>query len=317
MLLELFAPAKFGKTVTFVSAFPRGLCITGVKENVLLPAKTILNCQPAYRVVKTFADVTKIIVAEGKKYPEVWVDDLTVFGKNTEARLGRGWGSWNRYYKMAGDMIDALRQLDRPCAVNGHQRACRTTNGRFLRGGIDLSMDMTEFFTARVDYAGRGMPYEPDEPHPVYQHRWKIWGPPANPEWAVGNRLGLPHVAPANLGELLRATGLYRPDRLHNWQENVVQQVFEKIKGTPPDKRKLLKDARDQLVKKGIHPRVVAWTLRDAEDRYALYLDMQVKLLSDYDEEEEATTIDEPIVDADADDVQEQEEEKEEAVQEQ
>jgi hypothetical protein len=274
MIALVFARAKTGKTLDAALSFPKARFFCYDPAG-LYSAQTLYGHKPTAVKTPTFQDVTEALEAG---FPEAVavIDDLTLMARATEEKVQqsvKGLLVYNKVRDVAVRMVEAARATGKVIILNGHEREARTNHtGKFIRGGIDLPMTLTEAFTALVDFAARGAKLDPDlhgftimHPHPAV-----YLAANGSTDWAVGSRLGVPAVVPMNLGEIFRSSGLCQPERILPWQEKVVGQLTAKLDAAPNIARTILKEAYANLRAKGVLDAHVLWTLRDAEDRHLI-----------------------------------------------
>lgn len=271
MLALIFARAKSGKTLDAALSFPKARFLA-YEPAGLYSARTMYGLELAITHTPTFQSVTAALVA-GIDERVIVVDDLTLMARATEAKIAlsyKGLPIFNKFRDVAVEMLEAARATGKIVILNGHEKEARTNHaGKYIRGGIDLPMALTEAFTALVDFAGRGTKLDPDihKFTQVHEHKAVYWLPNGSSDWAVGSRLGMPEIVPMNLGEILRASGLYAAERTIPWQEKVVSQLAAVLQKSDKPMVDELRAAYTNLLGKGIPEPQILWTLRDAEDR--------------------------------------------------
>ena len=282
MLALVFARAKTGKTIDAALSFPKARFFA-YEPAGLYSVHTIFGHRPCVVHTPTFQAVTAALEAG---FPEkvAVIDDLTLMAVATEAVIKKtnskaiGQNVYNFVRDVARDMIDTARATGKIVIFNGHEREARINYvGKFVRGGIDLPMALSEVFTSLVDFAARAVLLDADL-HGftlVHPHRAVYWLPNGSSDWAVGSRLGAAACVPMNLGEIFRASGLHAPERTIPWQEKIVVKVAAELAAAGDgeeniDRRRVLSAAYAKLLAQKVPESHARWTLRDAEDRYII-----------------------------------------------
>ena len=309
-----FGRSGTGKTVGDIASFPNAVVCAGTRE--FKPAMTVLGWQPPYVLeVKTLFDVEDAVysVLKARKQKNklalsidaMLADDISVLSYQTEKALaegsipknrladkrGSGYSPWTNQKDATLTLVfrcaEVLRQEGMHLATNGHLRVARTDkNGKHIRGGIDLPMDLTEGFCAGTNLMARMLP-EPERL--FFQTIFSIEN--NGSEWATKNQFGLPALVPSNMRELLNAAGykLSRGRGLEVHEEYVEQiaQAIAAVIGMGPYSRaalsEVLKGPRAHLETLVPDPRHVRWILRDASDRALIRREAHRSILGDLD----------------------------------
>jgi hypothetical protein len=292
-----FASLAAGKSVDHISAFPRAMVCALTRE--IKSATSVLGYHPPIITqVQTLYDVdarvNELLTARMQRntvallIDSVIADDFTVMCYQTEQALRegvrvngsikkpKGWDLWTEQrieaLSIAFQIAEKLKQAGLHFAVNGHQKAGRTNQaGKYIKGGIDLPLDLAESFLAGADLAAR-----------VVSEEERLWHKTLfsvvnfDPEWATKNRFSLPPRVPSNTGELLRSVGyrLSRPVGMEKHEEYVEQLTTVVLAafaaGAPMSKANLisvLAGPGKQLAAIVPNPLHARWIMRDAVDR--------------------------------------------------
>lgn len=273
-----YGPAKTGKTLAMVRAFPDALYIA---PRGALTCANWIGCE--VKVVEAggkigIPEITKIIQKHSANYPAIIVDDFSIIA-DTEIgackRAVAGWGAFDNFNKRVYDMRDAARNADCHVFLTMHEQAPKEVGQegrkRWVKGcpmvpGWQLPEKLPAMwdFCARVVYDSKvsGWPY-------VYQT-----GP--DPDYITGDRLAItPETFPLNLREVLLAAGyeLPRPEQFKKF-DALVETVSQDLSQTLAEKRPAVKAVfsswQETLLSEVQNPKHVRWILLDALDRASL-----------------------------------------------
>lgn len=257
--IAVYAPSKVGKTVCAGGIAAVGLSLA--TKDALLPWRTFLGISE-FREEPTkalLAEATKFARAEGKKFPVVYFDDLTIMVDRSFK------GDWNRLGDEILDLTDAAEELN----ANGthvlftaHEVGPKESSGKFVRGGPGLPGQYPEKFTALLSVVLRAVSDETAAPWP-----YVLWSRPRR-EWVAGDRVSVfPDGCPMNVAEGLRAAGyiIPRPKGLE-WLEDVAERVAGAVtKAGMEQWREVLRGAAAKLAGRPVPH--VRWALSDGLHR--------------------------------------------------
>jgi len=260
-----------GKTTDQGYSFPNALFLAA--PGALKPLQALCGYTPRVYDCSTIEAATKAIeaAAKTKTVDAVIVDDFSFMAEFTFSQLENKFSGYKLWGKLREQIIDfraAARYAGIHVFVNcWEQMPVTKPDGTRVRGGPKLSGDLPEQLPAMCDLVLRA----------TFDQTAKPWGAiykvDGGVDWTGKDRdAGTPSPAPLNLGEILRLNGYTisrRPEL--GWQEEVVEQIASSMTtaGSEHD-REHLEGAYKALIAKGIDPRHVRWTIRDAWDRTTL-----------------------------------------------
>jgi len=273
-----YGPAKTGKTLAMVRAFPDALYIA--PRGALLCANWI-GCK--VKVVEAderigIGEIAKLIKAHSAEYPAIVVDDFSIIADTELAKCKKavaGWGAFDIFNKRVYDMRDAARNAACHVFLTMHEQAPKEVGQdgqkRWVKGcplipGWQLPEKLPAMwdFCARVVYdkTAKGWPY-------VYQT-----GP--CPSYITGDRLAItPETFPLNLREVLLAAGydVPRPESFKGFDEHVEalsQDLSQTLADKRPDVKTVFSSWEERLLTTVQDPKHVRWIFLDALDRASL-----------------------------------------------
>lgn len=260
-----------GKTTDNGYSFPNALFLAA--PGALKPIPALCGYTPKVFDCNTIDAATKAIetAAKAKTVDAVVVDDFSFLAEHTFSVLENkfnGYKLWGKLREYVLDFRAAARYAGIHVVVNCWEQAPMTKpDGTRVRGGPKLSGDLPEQLPAMCDLVLRA----------TFDQTAKPWGAiyraDGGIEWTGKDRdAATPSPAPLNLGEILRLSG-YKISRRPElaWQEGVVEHLAVTLVEAGPDRdREQLEAAYRTLIEKGLDPRHVRWTVRDAWDRATL-----------------------------------------------
>jgi len=264
-----YGPAKTGKTLATVRAFPDGLFIA---PRGALACASWLDWQPECIVAKDINQITQLI-QNNKKYPAIIVDDFSIIADAEIAQLKRshkGWSAFDVFNERVYELRDAARNANCHVLLTMHEQAPKEVKhaggNRYIPGApLIPGWQLPEKLPALADFVARvvhddsfiGWPY-------VYQV-----GP--DEHYITGDRLSIcPDKFPLNLREILLAAGYHvpRPKQL-DWMDKTVDRIAQllhkEIQKEEPNYKPILTQVATKLT--DYNPRHIRWAMADAFDR--------------------------------------------------
>lgn len=274
----VYGPAKTGKTLATVRAFPDGLFIA--PKGGMTCARW-LGWEP--KVIEADANIgiqqiTQVIKQGQDKYPAIIVDDFSILCDLELAKCKKshsGWSAFDAFNQRVYELRDAARAADCHVILTMHEQPPKEVkkegSTKYIPGSpLIPGWQLPEKLPAMADLVVRviydddalGWPY-------LYQS-----GP--DPDYITGDRLAItPEKFPLNLREVLLLAGydLPRPEELE-FMEAHVEGISKIIAAELANKRPKLKPILTPVAKKlsegGIDNRHIRWIVADALDRAQL-----------------------------------------------
>ena len=274
----VYGPAKTGKTLATVRAFPDGLFIT---PRGGLTCARWLNWEP--KVIEADASVgipqiTQIIQQTQDKYPAIIVDDFSILCDLELAKCKKshqGWSAFDAFNSRVYALRDAARNASCHVILTMHEQPPKEVKKegsvKYIPGSpLIPGWQLPEKLPAMADLVVRviydesaiGWPY-------LYQA-----GPDA--AYITGDRLAItPDKFPLNLREVLLLAGydLPRPEALQFMDEHVERiskVVAKELQEKRPKLKPVLTAFLEKLTQEEIDTRHIRWILADALDRAQL-----------------------------------------------
>ena len=273
-----YGPAKTGKTLAMVRAFPDGLFI-GLRG--ALKCANFIGCKvKAIEVDERIGigEIAKLIKAHSAEYPPIIIDDLNIIADMELAKCKKavaGWGAFDIFNKRVYDMRDAARNADCHVFLTMHEQSPKEVGQdgqkRWVKGcPLIPGWQLPEKLPAMWDFCARV----------VYDKKAKGWpyvsqtGP--DPSYITGDRLAItPETFPLNLREVLLAAGydVPRPESFKGFDEHVEalsQDLSQTLADKRPDVKAVFSSWEERLLTKVQDPKHVRWIFLDALDRASL-----------------------------------------------
>jgi hypothetical protein len=224
------------------------------------------------REAKTLKEArAQIKVAKDAGCGAIVFDDFSFLAEATFADLEKKFSGFRLFGELRDEVIEFrndARYSGIHVIVNAWERGPTMKEGQIVRGGPLLPGKLPESVPAMCDLVLRCGQDPMRKPFPgVYRCV------PADPQWVMKDRFNVvPHVAPMNLGEILRAAGFKIPRHpALPWQEEYVEKIANALMAAPEAQRgEIGRASVAALNEKGIAEPYVRWTIRDAVDRVAL-----------------------------------------------
>ncbi len=274
-----YGPAKTGKTLASVRAFPNGLFIA--PKGALTCARW-LGWEP--KVVEAdekvgIPQITQIIKQAQGDYPAIIVDDFSIICDQELARCKKshsGWSAFDAFNQRVYELRDAARAADCHVILNMHEQppkeVKKDTGTKYIPGSpLIPGWQLPEKLPAMADLVIRVI-YDEDNsigwPY-MYQS-----GPDA--DYITGDRLAItPEKFPLNLREVLLLAGydVPRPEALQFMDEHVEAispELAEQLEERRPKLKPVLAFHAKKLKEEGLDDRHIRWIFTDALDRAQL-----------------------------------------------
>jgi len=273
-----YGPAKTGKTLATVRAFPDGLFIA--PKGGLTCARW-LNWEP--KVVEADAtigipQITQIIKQAQDKYPAIIVDDFSILCDLELAKCKKshsGWSAFDAFNQRVYELRDAARNAKCHVILTMHEQppkeVKKETGNKYIPGSpLIPGWQLPEKLPAMADLVVRVI-YDEDAIGWPYLYQA---GP--DPDYITGDRLAItPHSFPLNLREVLLMAGydLPRPEGLEFMDKHVEsasKAIAVELTAKRPKLKTVLEPIVNELKKGGIDDRHIRWIISDALDRAQL-----------------------------------------------
>tara|TARA_R100000664_G_C2738249_1_gene127224 strand:- start:494 stop:1381 length:888 start_codon:yes stop_codon:yes gene_type:complete len=274
----VYGPAKTGKTLATVRAFPDGLFIA--PKGGLTCARW-LNWEP--KLVEAdekigMAHITQIIKQAQDKYPAIIIDDFSIICDVELAKCKKshsGWSAFDAFNQRVYELRDAARAASCHVFLTMHEQPPKEVkkegSTKYIPGSpLIPGWQLPEKLPAMADLVVRVI-YDDDALGWPYLYQA---GP--DPDYITGDRLAItPEKFPLNLREVLLLAGydLPRPEELQFMDEHVgriSQELVKELNQKRPKIKAVLQPFVEGLSKEGIDNRHVRWIIADALDRAQL-----------------------------------------------
>ena len=270
-----YGPAKVGKTVATIRAFPNALFVA--QPGAMLCAN-YLEWEPKVVEVRGnqgFKHITDVVKKASGKVPAIVIDDFSLIADvelSTCKVQAQGFAAFDLFNQRTYQLIRACREAQSHVLITCHEQAPREVkkdqHSRYIKGcPLIQGWQMPEKLPALVDFCARVV-YEKG---PGWPYRYNT-GPDQN--YVQGDRLAvLPAKFPLNFREAMLAAGydMPRPEALA-WMDEHVERIaellLEESGAKRPDYKKVMASAASSLSDRS--PRHVRWVLADAMDRMVL-----------------------------------------------
>lgn len=279
-LCAIYSPPGAGKTSDALFTIPFG--------DIICPPDAIA---PARKVVGIELDDEHVFIANDldeardclcwildNKHPDrtgILFDDISVLAGTTLRQMDAVYGNkqamWGDFLAKLMGIVDLFKSVQDIIVVTGHERPYNAEKG--IKGGLQFpSANNTAVFAAPFHEMFRLVQNSKfaTEFKGAYEFQ------PGNPFLLTKARCGTARVGkenPANLAEILRASGLtipYHPD--HEWMEEWVQALYEDInvKGVK-QALKCMEACNSDLKKAGVNnPLHRRWVTRNGYHRFLI-----------------------------------------------
>ena len=273
-----YGPAKTGKTLACVRAFPGALFIA--PPGALMCSRW-LDWEPKVVELQRKQGIKHIIELVKKasgKVPAIIIDDLSLIA---DVELDRckaaapGFAGHDLFNKRIYDLRDTCRAAQSHVFLTCHEQAPREvkkdTSPRYIPGSpLMPGWQLPEKLPAMVDFCARVVH---DDSGPGWPY---VYDTSPDRHYITGDRLAiLPGRFPLNLREALMGAGydVPRPEPLA-WMEEHVEATCHKLSeesaSKKPDYKRVLALTAKMLTDQSHSPRHVRWVLADALDRMVL-----------------------------------------------
>jgi hypothetical protein len=274
-----YGPAKTGKTLASVRAFPDGLFIA--PKGALTCARW-LGWEP--KIVEAdekvgIPQITQIIKQAQGDYPAIIVDDFSIICDQELAKCKKshsGWSAFDAFNQRVYELRDAARAADCHVILTMHEQPPKEVkkdgSTKYIPGApLIPGWQLPEKLPAMADLVVRVI-YDDDDaigwPY-LYQA-----GP--DPDYITGDRLAItPDTFPLNLREVLLLAGyeLERPEKLAFMDEHVEYisiALAKELREKRPKLKPILTAFLKKLIEEEFDKRHIRWIFADALDRAQL-----------------------------------------------
>ena len=273
-----YGPAKTGKTLACVRAFPDALFIS--PPGALMCSKW-LDWEPQVVEVQRaqgFKHIGELVRKASGKVPAIIVDDLSLLADVELEKCKAattGFAAFDLFNKRVYDLRDICRTVDAHVFFTCHEQAPREVkkdqHNRYIPGSpLMPGWQLPEKLPAMVDFCARIIH---DDSGPGWPY---LYDTSPDRHYITGDRLAiLPGRFPLNLREALLGAGydVPRPEPLA-WMEEHVETTCHKLSeesaSQKPGYKKVLALVAKELTDQSRSPRHVRWVLADALDRMVL-----------------------------------------------